>query len=116
MCSQGELVLIPVPFTDLSASKKRPVLVISNDAYNAANQDIIVVAVTSNLAQQGIPITTSDLKQGQMPKPSLVRADKLYTLNQGIVVKRIGFVADVILDAVRNEIVNLISRKPRVNS
>ena len=42
MYRQGEIVLIPVPFSDLSASKKRPVLVISNDGHNAASQDIIV--------------------------------------------------------------------------
>ena len=34
MLNQGAIVLIPVPFTDLSARKRRPVVVISNDAYN----------------------------------------------------------------------------------
>ncbi len=28
MYKQGEVILAPVPFTDLSASKKRPVLVV----------------------------------------------------------------------------------------
>lgn len=34
MPKQGEIVLIPIPFTDLTSSKKRPVLIISNDDYN----------------------------------------------------------------------------------
>ena len=109
MYSQGEIVLIPVPFSDLSASKKRPVLVISNDGHNAASQDIIVAAVTSNLAQQGAPITTNDMALGTLPKPSLIRGDKIYTLHQDIIVKRIGRVKDVILDTVRAEVIKVIS-------
>ena len=31
MYKQGEILLIPIPFSDLSSNKKRPVLVISND-------------------------------------------------------------------------------------
>ena len=34
MHEQGDIVLIPIPFTDLSSQKRRPVIVISNDAYN----------------------------------------------------------------------------------
>jgi mRNA interferase MazF len=33
MPDQGDIVLIPVPFTDLSSQKRRPVIVISNDVY-----------------------------------------------------------------------------------
>ena len=109
MFNRGDIVLIPVPYTDLSASKKRPVLVMSNDVYNIANQDMIVVAITSNLAQMGIAITAVDMKQGQIPKPSVVRSDKIYTLNQSIVVKSIGHVKDAVVKSVYNEIVKYIS-------
>ena len=34
MPEQGDIVPIPVPFTDLSAQKRRPVIVVSNDVYN----------------------------------------------------------------------------------
>jgi len=109
MFNQGEIVLIPVPFTDLSATKRRPVLIISNDNYNAHSQDIIVVAITSNLTQTGIPITNSDMVNGQLPKPSLVRGDKVYTLSQSIVVKSIGSVSKAIRERVKIEINRLIA-------
>ena len=109
MYNQGEIVLIPVPFTDLSASKRRPVLVVSNNNYNTTSSDMIVVAITSNLVQTGINITNSDMINGQLPKPSIVRSDKIYTLNQGIVVKRIGFVSNAIQLSVKSEINKLIS-------
>jgi mRNA interferase MazF len=44
----GDIVLIPIPFTDLSAQKQRPVIVISNDDYNHTAPDMIVVAMASN--------------------------------------------------------------------
>ena len=111
MYNRGEVVLIPVPFTDLSATKKRPVLIISNDKYNTADQDIIVAAVTSNLIQKGVSLTNDDLTQGTLPKPSIIRSDKVYTLNQRIVVKKIGRVAEGILDEVCADVVKFISAR-----
>lgn len=49
MYKQGDIVLIPVPFSDLTNKKQRPVLVISSDSYNKMTDDIVVVAVTSQL-------------------------------------------------------------------
>jgi len=46
---QRDIVFIPIPFTDLSSSKKRPVVVLSNNDYNNFSDDIIVVAITSNI-------------------------------------------------------------------
>jgi mRNA interferase MazF len=44
MLQVGEIILIPFPFTDLSAQKKRPILVISEVD---ANNDFIALAITS---------------------------------------------------------------------
>lgn len=48
MPEQGDILLIPIPFTDLSSQKRRPVIVVSNNAYNHKTADIVVVAMTSN--------------------------------------------------------------------
>src|SRR5574341_784092 len=103
MPEQGDIMLIPVPFTDLSSHKRRPVIVISNDAYNRRTSDIVVVAVTSNPApvQYGFTITSSDLTQGALKRPSTVRADKIYTLSQSMVVKTFGRVSATTLDRIR---------------
>ena len=109
MYKRGEIVLIPVPFSDLSASKKRPVLIVSNDNHNTSSFDIVVVAITSNLAQQGISLSNSDMSQGQLPKLSVIRCDKIYSLDRNIVVKSIGHVSNVIMDTVKAEIISLVS-------
>ncbi|MBI3922814.1 MAG: type II toxin-antitoxin system PemK/MazF family toxin [Armatimonadetes bacterium] len=89
---QRDIVLIPVPFTDLSSNKRRPILVLSTSAHNRRSPDIIVAAITSNLSQRGVgvDITTADLDEGTLAVDSHVRADKIYTLSKSIIVKRFG--------------------------
>jgi len=66
MLEQGTIVLIPVPFTDLSSSKRRPVIIISSSIYNQTSSDMIVVAMTSNPTQTPYSFTLSnkDLAEG----------------------------------------------------
>jgi len=52
---QGDIVLVPVPFTDLSSRKRRPVIVVSSDAYNSDGPDMVVVAMTSNPVRSPSP-------------------------------------------------------------
>ncbi|MEK7807463.1 MAG: type II toxin-antitoxin system PemK/MazF family toxin [Chloroflexota bacterium] len=113
MLEQGDIVLIPVPFTDLSSQKRRPVIVISNNAYNRKTRDIVVVAVTSNPEEvdYSFTITSSDLEKGTLKRPSRIRADKIYTLSQSIVVQNFGRVKTETLDRVRKTLQDLISKK-----
>ncbi|GBU23007.1 hypothetical protein R80B4_02920 [Fibrobacteres bacterium R8-0-B4] len=109
MYKRGEIVLVPIPFSDLSSVKRRPVLVISNISHNSASKDIIVVAITSNLRQNGIALEEQDLPAVKLPKPSLIRCEKIYTLEQRIVIKRFGMVSENVLDSVIKEINRLIT-------
>lgn len=108
--SQGDILLIPIPFTDLSSSKKRPVIVISNDQYNSLFEDIIVVAVTSNLASVrfSIPINNTDLNEGELKVPSLIRPDKIYTLHKGIAVKKFGRASGKMIGEIKSAITKII--------
>lgn len=46
----GDVVLVPFPFTDQTATKKRPAVVVSSAAYNLNRPDIILMAVTSQVS------------------------------------------------------------------
>ena len=48
--SFGDVVLFPFPFTDQSATKKRPAVVVSSHAYNRARPDLILMAITGHLS------------------------------------------------------------------
>ena len=108
--SQGDIVLVPVPFTDLTSQRRRPVVVVSNDAYHAATQDFVCVAMTSNLRDEpySFEITTTDLADGALNRPSRVRADKLFTLAQAIIVARFGRVNAATLDRIRQLVSDLM--------
>ncbi|MGH7176374.1 MAG: type II toxin-antitoxin system PemK/MazF family toxin [Tepidisphaeraceae bacterium] len=89
---QRDIVLIPVPFSDLSSAKRRPVLVLSNDRHNRRSEDVVVAAITSQLARRdyGVLIFSDDLQSGRLAHDSLIRADKLYTLHKDAIIKRFG--------------------------
>ena len=109
MYRRGDIILIPIPFTDLKATKVRPVVVISNDQYNGETSDVLVSAITSNLSDKkySIHIGNSDLKEGALIKPSLIRADKIYSLNSSIVKKKIGRCNAEVLEMINIEIEKL---------
>jgi mRNA interferase MazF len=102
MPDQGDIVLIPVPFTDLTSSKRRPVIVVSNDRYNANSLDMVVVAMTSNptAVPFSFEISNADLAGGRLNRPGLVRPDKVYALAQRIVVRTFGRVTPDVLDRI----------------
>lgn len=89
---QRDMVLIPIPFSDLKSKKRRPVIIISNDVYNQKTDDIVVAAVTSNLEKKDytLLITQTAMAEGDLPRDSIIRVDKIYSLSQKIVVKQLG--------------------------
>jgi mRNA interferase MazF len=97
MPERGDLLLVPFPFTDLSAAKRRPVLVITAaDSYG----DFIALAVTSRpQAEHGVALTATDLVSGSLPAPSWIRTDRVVTLNRNLVVKSIGRVSERVVSA-----------------
>jgi mRNA interferase MazF len=114
MPNQRDILLIPIPFTDLTSQRRRPVVVISNDEYNRRTDDVVVVAMTSNLrpAEYSFTVTSADLAIGTLRRPSRVRVDKIYTLAQSIVVKRFGQVNDATFDRIRQLLSELVEKKP----
>lgn len=88
-------MLILFPFTDLSDAKQRPALLMTNPDRDG---DFIAAAITS---QAGHPATVSlsaqHLLHGSLPKPSWIRADKLFTFQTRIIRKHIGRVQPQVL-------------------
>jgi mRNA interferase MazF len=109
MPNQGDIALVPVPFTDLSSARRRPVIVISNNSYNASTADMVVVAMTSNPAPTpfSFMISNADLRSGKLNRPGKVRVDKIYALSQNTTVKVFGRVADSVLDQIRQCLIDL---------
>ena len=114
MPKQGDIVLIPIPFTDLSSTKQRPVIVVSNDAYNRHSADVVVVAMTSNPTPgpYTFVLTSANLERGRLNRPGQVRVDKVYALSQALIVKTFGRVDAATLNRIHEQLHDLTVRQP----
>lgn len=85
----GSIVLARFPFTDLSGSKVRPALVISHD--NKRRSDVVLAFITSRTSP-ALPdsIEIKPSPRNGLKVPPLVRFDKLVTLENRVIVGRIG--------------------------
>lgn len=97
----GDVVLVPFPFTDQTATKKRPAIVISSDAYNRQRPDVILLAVTSQ-ARSTPDIGEASVHEWQaagLLKPSVLKPVVL-TAQRRLVIRRLGRLSEVDLGAV----------------
>jgi len=110
---QREIVLVPFPYSDLSSSKKRPVLIVSNDEYNTKHDEVVVCVITSNLFQDeySILLDNSDLEYGILPESSVVKTHKLFTIHKTKILKKFSVVSSEYFDKVSNSLVELFKRK-----
>ena len=83
-CQKGDIVLVPFPFTDLSASKTRPAVVVSVEAFEIATGSVTVAMVTSQSCDTPFDCPLDDWRQANLRLPSWVRP-KLATLHPSLV-------------------------------
>ena len=85
---RGDVVVIPFPFSDLSATKRRPALVVAS----LPGDDVILCQITGGTysSPNVIPITSSDFAIGGLNRDSNVRPDRLFTANSQIIAYRAG--------------------------
>lgn len=83
--SKGDIVIIPVPFTDNKGFKLRPALVISNTMVHQTG-DVMIVQITSQIKQDqlSIAITNDDVTE-RLPVNSFIRVHKIFVLEQKLI-------------------------------
>lgn len=85
----GEVVLVRFPFSDLSAQKLRPALVLGHSDFD----NVVVCQITSRLPDSATAITLTDMDfaiGGGLAKTSYIRTNKIFTSDPSIIVKSIG--------------------------
>jgi mRNA-degrading endonuclease toxin of MazEF toxin-antitoxin module len=88
---RGEVVLLPFPFSDLSASKVRPAIVLSTSAYQQSEPDLLVAAVTSQVsaAQGPFDYVLADWQSAGLRFPSALKP-VLATIDPSRVLHSVG--------------------------
>lgn len=101
---QRDILLVPFPFSDQSGKKVRPVLVLSNDSFNAQTDDILVCALTTTLKKNSYSlfIEKNDLEEGILYQPSCIKIENLLKLNKYLILKKIGALNTSTFQSVKN--------------
>jgi mRNA interferase MazF len=105
----GTIVLVPFPFTDQTASKQRPAVVISSARYNAARPDIILMAVTSQMRASAAfgEVWLTQWQAAGLLKPSAIKP-VIATLEAPLVIRQLGALTDDDAQALRKAIAEII--------
>ena len=88
---KGEIVVIPFPFSDLSASKRRPALVLAD----LPGDDVMLCQITSKNSPAdpfSIPISNADFISGSLMVDSNIRPNRIFTADKGIIIRSVGVV------------------------
>lgn len=85
---KGDVVILPFPFSDLTAMKKRPALIVAE----LEGTDYIICQITSEIKPDKYScfISEKDFLSGSLNKPSLARPNKLFTADNSIILYKAG--------------------------
>ena len=84
-CSRNDVVLLPVPFTDLTSRKVRPAIVLGR-----SGADLFLVPISSVMANTDFPL--KEWRAAGLNVPCGVKA-QLATVEAGLVIKTVGQLA-----------------------
>jgi mRNA interferase MazF len=97
--SRGDVVLTRFPFTDLAGASVRPALVVSD---GAVGQDLVLTAISSvvrgSLPPTDLLIDTThpEFSATGLRVASVIRLHRLVTVEQSVVVRRLGKIGAIV--------------------
>lgn len=83
--------MLSFPFADVNETRNRPALVL----LDTGDADIVVARITSQPARTTHDVVIFQWQGAGLLLPSIVRLDKLATLEKGLVDRRLGVLAPV---------------------
>jgi len=104
---KGDVVVAPFPFSDLSAAKKRPALVIAT----LTGDDVLLCQITSQVSSDSyaISLLKADFANGKLNKDSNIRPNRLFTADSNIILYRAGTLSAVKMTEVITKLISIIT-------
>ena len=105
-----KIVLVPFPFDDLSSTKVRPAVCLTNEIRPYGH--VVLAFITSNIsnpAATDLVIQTSDpdFQRTGLKVASTVRLHRLMTVSTSIFLRRLGDLSPIHITAVENNLRNV---------
>jgi len=103
----GEVVVFPFPQTNLQSGKRRPALVVAD----LKGDDLILCQITSQARSDGysVPLTAADFERGRLVRDSFIRPNRLFTVEQSVILYAAGKVKPEKLNEIRAKIRGLFA-------
>jgi mRNA interferase MazF len=108
----GDVLLVPFPFTDQTATKQRPAVVISSSAYHRERSDLIIVAVTSQARSTNRTgeVAVAEWQSAGLLKPSVIKP-VVATIDRQLVRRWLGHLAAPDLAALAHALLQIIGTR-----
>jgi len=107
---KGKIVLVPFPFTDLTAAKLRPALVLYE-----GDRDVVVAFISSRLPKRpslesvAVNDEHQEFQLTGLKVSSVIRLDKVATVLKDLVVGEIGEVGDTLKREINRKVLEIYS-------
>ena len=109
---RGDIVLVPFPFTDLTAKKLRPAVIVSPDPQEL---DVVIAFISSivpsgELAETDFMLTLNhpDFPKTGLKKVSVFKLKKLLTIERIKLIRRLGRVSPAIQEEMDRRLRNAL--------
>lgn len=88
------VVVVPFPFVDRAATRRRPALVVSTEAFNRSHPAVLLAMITTaRPSDWASDVVIEDWQAAGLTVPCRLRF-KLFTLDAGLVLGRLGQLSD----------------------
>ena len=84
-----DVVVVPFPFTDRRAAKRRPALIVSSADFNEAHAQSILAMITSAASDWPSDVALRGWQEAGLNVPCKLRF-KLFTLDAALIVRKVG--------------------------
>ncbi|MCK4670475.1 MAG: type II toxin-antitoxin system PemK/MazF family toxin [Nanoarchaeota archaeon] len=103
---KGDVVVIPFLFSDLSASRKRPALVVAD----LQGYDYILCQITSQARKDkySVILYNNDFAGGNLNVVSLIRPNRLFTADKSLIERKAGSLKKKKVNKIINDICGIL--------
>ncbi|MGI8548907.1 MAG: type II toxin-antitoxin system PemK/MazF family toxin [Gemmatimonadaceae bacterium] len=107
LLERWDVVIVPFPFTDRAATKRRPALVLSSAEFNASGHCVLAMITTAAHASWPSDVTLTSTVEAGLRNPSVVRW-KIFTLDTRLILRRAGALVDADMNAVQAQLRSIL--------
>ena len=105
---KGDVIVVPFPFSDLSGSKRRPALVLTE----LSGDDLVICQITSRPTDDifAQPLTSEDFISGRLLIDSYICPLRVFTIDKHIVSRKVGHITPSRMNKVIDAIIYILKQ------